>query len=230
MMNFRKLFTAAMAVAVCAGCAQGGTADAQAAITQPRLLKTATVYVKNPENGEWREQSVSTYEYEKGYPVSMTLVENGGEASSKTTFKYMFDGAEPAYMEQFSDSGDISSVTEYENGRINRVDSVNEDKTHVGMQMYSYADDSPYFTLVFHSTRDTSVPEDGSTMEEADSVQVSTKDGLLVKTVNSGLYANWNDGEAKEWMRFNGTYTAEYENGILHHTSGVRPLRKANMK
>ena len=46
-------------------------------------------------------------------------------------------------------------------------------------------------------------------------IQVYEENDLLAKTVNSGLYANWNDGEEKEWMRFNGTYGLEYEDGIV---------------
>ena len=36
------------------------------------------------------------------------------------------------------------------------------------------------------------------------------------------MYANWNDGETKEWQRFNGTYTANYDSdGIIHDTTAV---------
>ena len=46
--------------------------------------------------------------------------------------------------------------------------------------------------------------------------------GLLVKTVNTGMYANWGGEEAEEWLRFSGTYTAEYDgDGIVAETSAV---------
>ena len=58
--------------------------------------------------------------------------------------------------------------------------------------------------------------------EEFDQIIVTQKDGLLRKTVNSGLYTNWLDGEDREWMRFNGTYSAFYDgDGILEHTECV---------
>ena len=60
------------------------------------------------------------------------------------------------------------------------------------------------------------------TMEEVDSIDVTKNGELLKKTVNTGMYANWNDGETKEWQRFNGTYTANYDSdGIIHDTTAV---------
>ena len=56
--------------------------------------------------------------------------------------------------------------------------------------------------------------------EEIDEVTVKTEGGLLRMTSNRGLYTNWLDGEDREWMRFNGTYTAYYDSeGILSSTS-----------
>ena len=58
--------------------------------------------------------------------------------------------------------------------------------------------------------------------EEMDSITVVSNGGLLVKATNTGMYANWNTGEKKEWQRFNGTYTVEYDaDGIAALASGV---------
>ena len=58
--------------------------------------------------------------------------------------------------------------------------------------------------------------------DEIDAITVKTKNGLLKKTVNHGLYANYGDDIEKEWLHFNGTYTAQYDkNGILKQTSAV---------
>ena len=88
--------------------------------------------------------------------------------------------------------------------------------------MYQFGNGDGYFTLQVGSTYYAPDGEDavGFTMEEVDSVQVTTANGLLQKTINSGIYANWNDGEEKQWERFNGTCAAEYDaDGILKSTS-----------
>ena len=93
-----------------------------------------------------------------------------------------------------------------------------------GMLMYQFGNGDGYFTLQVGSTYYAPDGEDsvGFTMEEVDSVQVTTANGLLQKTVNSGIYANWNDGDEKQWERFNGTYAAEYDaDGILQSTSSA---------
>lgn len=60
----------------------------------------------------------------------------------------------------------------------------------------------------------------GEYMEEVDSIRITTQNGLLKRTLNTGMYANWSEGDPKEWQRFNGTYIANYdEDGILHDTS-----------
>ena len=86
-------------------------------------------------------------------------------------------------------------------------------------EFYQYGNNDGYFTLLV-SAYYTFI--DPMTMEEVDSIDVTKNGELLKKTVNTGLYANWNEGEAKEWERFNGTYTANYdENGIVTDTSGI---------
>ena len=77
-----------------------------------------------------------------------------------------------------------------------------------------------YFTFVLHENHYAAFEENpGMTMEETDSVSVVAENGLLRSTTNTGMYANWNDGEEKVWQRFSGTYAASYDaDGILTQT------------
>ncbi len=88
---------------------------------------------------------------------------------------------------------------------------------------YQYANGDGFFTSLFredHIAGTDFFPEQFA--EETDSVQVTVENGLLKKTVNSGYYANWNEREPKKWLRFNGTYTAEYDSdGIAKTMSAV---------
>ena len=99
------------------------------------------------------------------------------------------------------------------------------DGTGTQADYYQYANDDGYFTFLLHEEHLGASEGDGEVSgdkEETDSITVVSKDGLLVKTTNTGMYANWNTGEKKEWQRFNGTYTVEYDaDGIAALTSGV---------
>lgn len=56
--------------------------------------------------------------------------------------------------------------------------------------------------------------------EEIDAISTTVEKGLLRKTINTGLYSNWDDGQDDEWLRFNGTYTVNYDNdGIIKETT-----------
>ena len=119
--------------------------------------------------------------------------------------------------EAIDEDGDLLSVTEYQNGRIYDVYEKNEIRTNTLYYQYGNGDD--YFTMVLREER-TADPE--SHAEEVDSISVTVQNGLLVKTVNTGMYANWGGEEEKQWLRFSGTYTAEYdEDGIVSLSSAV---------
>ena len=141
--------------------------------------------------------------------------------NSRMNIPYTFENGVPAEMMMQDMQNGTTSFCEYNDGRIWRMEQQGNDGLHSSAVLYQYGLGGPFFTDVLHASRGESADgsETGFTMEELDSVSVFTKNGLLEKTVNSGLYANWNDGEEKEWMRFNGTYTAEYENGIAVRTS-----------
>ena len=113
---------------------------------------------------------------------------------------------------------------EYNNGRVYNVTSESRDGLTRSAIYFQYAHGDEYFTLALHE-RIQLPSEDGGFddhMEEADAVSVTTKDGLLSKTVNTGMYANWSEasGEEKQWLRFSGTYAAEYDgDGLLSAAS-----------
>ena len=58
--------------------------------------------------------------------------------------------------------------------------------------------------------------------EEMDSVSVTTENGLLKRTTNTGIYTKWSEGEEKNWVRFRGIYSADYDDdGIVSFLSAV---------
>ena len=176
------------------------------------LPKTVTIYISDMDGSEYREFRRFEYEYENGYPIKCTLYENGGESSIVTEMRYQFDGELPLKREDINEAGQVERTVEYNRGRVYLMTSDSEFAKYQSIFQYNLDDD--YFTSVLH-VRNSKEEEYAFTMEEIDSIQVYEENGLLAKTVNSGLYANWNDGEEKEWMRFNGTYGLEYENGIV---------------
>ena len=121
-------------------------------------------------------------------------------------------------------SGDGSAKISYtKKGLVNRIQTFDSTGRKVGEQVFQYGNRDEYFTLVLHENI-ISPPEEPVVdhMEEVDSVIVTSENGLLRKTVNDGLFANYNDDEEKIWTRFNGSYTANYDaNGILDNTTAV---------
>lgn len=108
-------------------------------------------------------------------------------------------------------------------GLVNRIRTFDSTGRKIGEKVFQYGNRDEYFTLVLHENI-ISPPEEPviDHMEEVDSVMVTRENGLLRKTVNDGLFANYNDEEKKVWTRFDGSYTANYAaNGILDNTTAV---------
>ena len=187
--------------------------------TAPALIRSVTEYTMDYVSGEWSPVSVTQYQYENAYPISMVRTYEDGESSDQSSFVYVFENDLPVSMEQYNEAGVLTATTEYLSGRVYEIHTENEG--FVGRTLFQYANGDAYFTLLLSSLTSPSLAENTSfPMEEVDSVSVTTKDGLLEKTVNTGLYANWDADEEKEWMRFNGTYTALYDSdGIIHCTA-----------
>ena len=210
------LAAAICAVLLCGACQTAGT------VTKPALIQSATTYHKNRQSNEWVEEVSLVYTYENGYPVSIERTEQGFTTPSITTLEYTFENGKPVSMIQKSDDNSLVWNVEYNNGSryFETATATEEDHATYNSSRYAYANDDDYFTLLVHANH---MESEGTEdiMEEVDSVQVTVENGLLAKTVNTGMYANWGSGEEKEWMRFNGTYTAEYEHGIVKRLSTI---------
>ena len=230
---FLTISIAVTSAAALSGCSSNdaGKATADSAsvsenvkgIASPVLVKTVTEYSRNFETQEWEKARVIDYTYENGYPTVVTTVEADGAAQNMTEFKYTFDGDLPATRTYSNDN--YTFTIEYNNGKTYQMTAKSKDGSSSQADYYQYANDDGYFTFLLHEEHLGASGGDGEVSgdkEETDSITVVSKDGLLVKTTNTGMYANWNTGEKKEWQRFNGTYTVEYDaDGIAALTSGV---------
>ncbi len=144
---------------------------------------------------------------------------------SVNTFEYTFENDVPMTRKDYLDK-ELINIVEYDQGRHyheKKIYTVGSKELDAGNNYYAYSNQDEYMTLFLTETFE--YDEDGiidATKEEVDSILVATKNGLLEKTVNTGMYANWGIEEKKEWMRFNGTYTINYdENGIVTDTSVI---------
>ncbi|MCR5783817.1 MAG: dockerin type I repeat-containing protein [Clostridia bacterium] len=187
----------------------------------PLLIKSVTFYAVDYETGDWTEREKWEYSYKNRYPVSKIVSYPGSDNTSETTFEYEFDGDVPVSMTQYDD-GVRAYTSEYNNGRLFVYSQCFDDGISTRHRFYSYGNNDGFFTSVLHSSHvadyDVSMPCYNT--EEIDTVMVTSVNGLLKKTVNNGLYTNWLDGEDRDWMRFNGTYTVNYDSmGIVTSTS-----------
>ncbi|MBO4887838.1 MAG: hypothetical protein J5589_05955 [Firmicutes bacterium] len=190
--------------------------------TSPLLVKSVTVYHVDYETGEWTEWEKTDLDYENSYPKTITTEYPDSDYRRVNTFEYTLEDGVPVAMTRYLD-GALQYSAEYVKGRLSQVSYSYELAESTRYLTYIYANDDDYFTLVLHSSH-VGDPADPSAAfyntEEVDTISVTTKDGLLQTTVNRGLYTNWLDGEDRDWLRFNGTYTANYDSeGILSSTS-----------
>ncbi len=194
-------------------------------VNKPALIKSFITYQLDYASKKWVKTSKTDFQYENGYPVLKDLFEYTTGATTRTTFNYkFFKNGKPSTRTDYKD-GELEWIVTYnKDGTINRQD--NKSKNSKLERIYQYADGAPYFTAVLHNSIYYNAKKPkvmDYTMEEIDSISVKTWDnGLLKKTTNTGLYANWNNGEEKNWERFNGTYTVNYDkNGIANNTSAI---------
>lgn len=189
-------------------------------ISNPGLVKKVKNYDKV--QGKWVNSSTLEYEYENSYPKTKKLYEYDEKTSHITTYDYTFKKDKPSKMISTDFNGGKLEVS-YENGVVMEDLYTCEDGSSTKKRIFQYGNNDNYFTFVFHKT----VSEDISGnnyptyhAEETDSISVTTKNGLLKKTINTGLFANYDEGTLDEWTRFNGTYTVDYdETGIVSNTS-----------
>ncbi len=188
----------------------------------PVLVKSVTVYQIDYETGAWTKYAKISFDYDNGYPQRITTAYPDSDYTTEQTFDYSFENGLPVTMTCCED-GAVLYTADYVDGRLSQVSYQYDFDQDTRFLKYLYGNDDDYFTMVLHSSHmgDPSDPmAPFYNAEEIDEVNVKTENGLLRATTNRGLYTNWLDGEDREWMRFNGTYTASYDaDGILHSTS-----------
>ena len=215
MLLILMIITMLFALFICARAEEG--------VIRPRLVKTVTEYAMDFETNAWVPARNWDFTYENGYPVMIDMHEIDADMHVITTFAYVFEDGVPAERRTYDADGSLLSVTEYRNGSVYNV--YEENDLRKSALFYQYGNGDAYFTMVLRDERSQDALDSqdaGDHAEEVDAVSVTVQNGLLFKTVNTGMYANWGGEEAKEWLRFNGTYTAEYDKeGIVKITSAV---------
>ena len=212
------LVLAAGMMTACGGASGGGGGT----VSDPMMPASVPTYQMDYETGDWVEASTIEYGYQDDSIASRTETYEGGEPQ-QSTFEFKDNNGLTRLQQYDNGSETPTKVYDYDaEGRLDRVHTYNGDSATE--QIYQYGNDDAYFTLVLHETEIIN-PDDPSEpverMEEVDSLEITTNNGLLVKTVNNGLYANWVERDEKVWERFNGTYIAEYDsNGLLSETEG----------
>lgn len=196
----------------------------QPTYTEHKLLSGVKTYQKDYATGEWELSQTMTIEYENGYPVLFDMIESYGDAEHvQTNITYTFDGDQPLTRTETTSANDTVTTVEYNNGRMYNLRSGFTNSGSYSSEKYQYGHGDEYFTLVLHEgyiegneyIRD-------EWKEEADSVSVTTENGLLKRTTNTGIYAKWIEGDEKRWVRFRGIYTIDYDDdGIASLLSAV---------
>lgn len=194
----------------------GKPIDAQPSETEHKLLSSVDTYQWDYEYDDWELYQTKTVKYENGYPVLFDVLENYDDAEHVlTNITYTFDGDLPLTRTEVKESA--KTTVEYSAGRVNNVKQEILGTKSYAKQMYQYGHGDGYFTVVLHDTlREGNEYNPDVHMEEVDSVSITTENGLLKSTTNTGMYAYWSEREEKKWIRFRGVYTADYDaDGIV---------------
>ena len=191
--------------------------------TKHRLVKCVKAYRVDDDSDEWTLEYTQNMTYQNAYPAMIEQVYSDEEiGSSKLVFEYTFENGQPKKSVVKDDADNETTTIEYDNGRVYNVHTDNEGGG-TSDTTYQYANGDSYFTslLAERFTPGTEYsPEEYA--EEMDSVQIFTENGLIKKSINTGYFAKWTPGKKKNWTRFNGTYTAEYDSdGIVKMMSAV---------
>ena len=153
------------------------------------------------------------------------MLENYDDAEPVlTNITYTFDGDLPLTRTEITEAQDSKTTVEYSNGRVYNVKQEIVGSGSYAKQMYQYGHGDEYFTMVLHDTcRSGNEYNPDIHMEEVDSVSITTENGLLKTTTNTGVYAYWSERQEKEWIRFRGVYTNTYD------TDGIVNLSTADL-
>ncbi|MBQ3265800.1 MAG: dockerin type I repeat-containing protein, partial [Ruminococcus sp.] len=191
--------------------------------TEHKLLSCVDTYQWDYEYDDWELSMTTTVKYENGYPVLFDMLENYDDAEHiLTNITYTFDGDLPLTRTEVKESA--KTTVEYSNGRVYNVNQEIVGSGSYAKQMYQYGHGDGYFTMVLHDTlREGNEWNPDVHMEEVDSVSITTENGLLKSTTNTGMYAYWSEKEEKKWIRFRGVYTNTYD------TDGIVSLSTADL-
>lgn len=195
----------------------GRTGEEYTANTQHRLVKSVKTYRIDYYTQDWVLESTTNIEYQNGYPAKIEVDNSDEELDDIVTdFDYTFENGMPKTCTYKSDYDNFTTTVEYNNGRVYNVRIDYDEGSYINT-WYQYAYGDGFFTSLFRETYTKGneyFPDQFA--EETDSVQVITENGLMKKSINTGYYANWSEREPKKWLRFNGTYTAQYDiDGIV---------------
>ena len=178
-----------------------------------KLLSSVRKYQKDFETGEWELSDTTTIKYENSYPVLFDLLESyDGAEHIQTNITYTFDGDIPLTRTEINEAQNLKTTVEYSNGRVYNVKDETINTGSYSKLMYQYGHGDDYFTMVLHDVfREGNEANPDVHMEEIDSITITTENGLLKRTTNTGMYAYWGENQEKKWIRFNGVYTADYD-------------------
>lgn len=194
------------------------TADQTTAIRH-NLVSSVKSYRKDSAQGDWVLDNTTTVKYDdKANPTLFTTVTEGDkEHPVQTKCEYVYEGDLPVTRIETDDSSHGGTTAEYKNGRLDKVTYDNTESNIVYKWMYQYSDSSEYYTLGLSEIRGESTgPNAIGNSEEVASVDVTTENGLLRKTVKTGVGSYWLDGENKKWESSSDIYVAEYDDdGII---------------
>ena len=196
----------------------GEPIGAQPSEIEHKLLSCVDTYQWDNEYEDWELSQTTTVEYENSYPVLFDTLENYDDAEHVlTNITYTFDGDLPLTRTEIKESDDSKTTVEYSDGRVYNLKQETIGSGSYAKQMYQYGHGDGYFTVVLHDTcRAGNEWNPDIHMEEVDSVSITTENGLLKSTTNTGMYAYWSEREEKKWIRFRGIYTADYDaDGIV---------------
>ena len=176
-----------------------------------RLLESVKTYRRDYQYDDWELAQTTSIEYENAYPVMIENLENYDDAeSSKTVFEYTFDGEKPVTRTETDLANNTITTVKYNDGRVYDYDMKSLGSGSTAKKMFQNGNGGEYFTMVLHDefrSGEGFAPD--VMMEEMDSVSVTTENGLLKRTTNTGIYTKWSEGEEKKWVRFNGKYSAD---------------------
>ena len=196
----------------------GEPIEAQPSGIEHKLLSCVDTYQWDYEYDDWELDQTTTIKYENAYPVLIDTLGNYEDAEHvQTNITYTFEGDLPLTRTEITEAQDSKTTVEYSDGRVYNVKQETVGSGSYAKLMYQYGHGDGYFTAVLHDTCRTGNEYNPDVhMEEVDSVSITTENGLLKSTTNTGMYAYWSEREEKKWIRFRGVYTADYDaDGIV---------------